>query len=168
MQIGHEKTLTALLPALAGANLIYGLGMLESGITLSYGQLVADNEFAMMIKRVVKGIPVDDENLAVDVISQVGAGGNFISQEHTRKFMRTLQSQPRLIDRNRRGRWLDLGGKGMMDRAVEEAQHILQTHKPDPLPAGTESQLRSIIEEAEAEADERARAKEVRYVRKTK
>ena len=41
-QSGHEKTLTGLLPALAGANLIYGLGMLESGVTLDYGQLVMD------------------------------------------------------------------------------------------------------------------------------
>ncbi len=49
-QSGHEKTLTGLLPALAGANLIYGLGMLESGVTLDFGQLVMDAEFARMIK----------------------------------------------------------------------------------------------------------------------
>ena len=42
-QSGHEKTLTALLPALAGANLIYCLGMLESGVTFDYGQLVMDD-----------------------------------------------------------------------------------------------------------------------------
>ena len=49
-QSGHEKTITGLLPALAGANLIYGLGMIESGMTFDYGQLVMDNEFAEMIK----------------------------------------------------------------------------------------------------------------------
>jgi len=41
-QTAHEKTLTALLPALAGANLIYGLGMIEMGMTLSYAQLAGE------------------------------------------------------------------------------------------------------------------------------
>ena len=63
-QAGHEKTLTGLLAALAGVNVVYGLGMLESGVTIDFGQLVMDNEFAGMIKHVLKGIPVDDENLA--------------------------------------------------------------------------------------------------------
>ncbi|MBW2677288.1 MAG: trimethylamine methyltransferase family protein, partial [Deltaproteobacteria bacterium] len=39
-QAGHEKSISALLPALAGANLIYGAGMLEAGMTFSFGQLV--------------------------------------------------------------------------------------------------------------------------------
>ena len=56
-QSGHEKTLTGLLPALAGANLIYGLGMIESGMTFDFGQLVMDDEFAGMIKHVRRRHP---------------------------------------------------------------------------------------------------------------
>ena len=56
MQTGHEKTLTGLLPALAGANQIYGAGMIESGVTFDLGQLVMDNEIARMIKFAVGGI----------------------------------------------------------------------------------------------------------------
>jgi trimethylamine--corrinoid protein Co-methyltransferase len=70
-QSGHEKTLTGLLPALAGANLIYGLGMLESGVTMDYGQLVLDNEIARLIKYSVGGIPVNDETVGVEVLSHV-------------------------------------------------------------------------------------------------
>ncbi|UCH98684.1 MAG: trimethylamine methyltransferase family protein, partial [Candidatus Aminicenantes bacterium] len=76
--MGHEKTLTGLIPALAGANMIYGLGMLESGITFDFGQLVLDAEFARMIKHVVKGIPVDDETLAINVIKETGPFGDFL------------------------------------------------------------------------------------------
>ncbi|MCP4451947.1 MAG: Trimethylamine methyltransferase MttB, partial [Planctomycetes bacterium] len=61
VQTGHEKTLTGLIPALAGANMIYGPGMLESGITFDFGQLVLDCEFARMIKHTVMGMPVTDE-----------------------------------------------------------------------------------------------------------
>jgi len=66
VQLGHEKTLTALTAALAGTNLIYGLGMIESGVTFDYAQLVIDNEMARMVKQVVRGVRVDDEALAVD------------------------------------------------------------------------------------------------------
>jgi trimethylamine--corrinoid protein Co-methyltransferase len=150
-QAGHEKTLTALLPALAGANIIYGSGSLEMGTTLDWAQLVMDNEFAGMIKHMVQGIPVNDAMLAVDVIGEVGPFGDFISHEHTRKYMKTLQSQPKLIDRRRRDFWQQLGGTDLAQRAREEAKYILKTHKPDPLPPGVISTLRSVVEAAEAE-----------------
>jgi len=150
-QAGHEKTLTALLPALAGANIIYGLGMLDLGMTLNWAQLVMDNEFAGMIKHVVKGIRVDDEMLAIDVINEVGPFGDFISHEHTRRHMKTLQSQPKLIDRRRRDFWQQLGGTDLALRASEEAKYILKTHKPDPLSAEVASTISSIVEAADAE-----------------
>ena len=139
------------MPALAGANLIYGLGMLEMGMTLDWAQLVMDNEIAGMVKHVVQGIPVNDETLAVDVIHEVGPFGDFISHEHTRKHMRTLQSQPRLIDRRRRDFWQQLGGTDLAERSREEAKHILKTHQPDPLPQGVVTALRSIVQNAEEE-----------------
>ena len=136
---------------MAGANLIYGLGMLEMGMTISLGQMVMDNEFAGMIKYLVQGIPVNDEMLAVDVIHEVGAFGDFINQEHTRKHMKTFQSQPKLIDRRRRDFWQQLGGTDLAHRAREEAKYILKTHKPDPLPPDVLSTIRAIVQEAEAE-----------------
>ncbi len=150
-QAGHEKTLTALLPALAGANIIYGLGALEMGVTLDWAQLVMDNEFAGMIKHVVQGIAVNDETLAVDVIHEVGPFGDFISHEHTREHMKSLQSQPKLIDRRRRDFWQQLGGTDLAHRAREEAKYILKTHRPDPLPPEVLSTVCSIVEQAEAE-----------------
>jgi trimethylamine--corrinoid protein Co-methyltransferase len=125
--------------------------MLEMGMTLSWAQLVMDNEIAGMVKHVVQGIPVNDETLAVDVIHEVGAFGDFISHEHTRKHMRALQSQPKLIDRRRRDFWQQLGGTDLAERAREEAKYILKTHKPDPLPPGVSSTLRSIVQSAEEE-----------------
>jgi trimethylamine--corrinoid protein Co-methyltransferase len=140
-----------MLPALAGANIIYGLGMLELGITFDYAQLVMDNDMVKMVKKAVEGIAVNDQSLAVDVIKTVGAAGEFITQEHTYKYMRSEQSQPRLIDRRMRKAWADLGGKDFTERAYEEAVNILNNHKPTPLPQGAADQIRAIIEEAEEE-----------------
>ena len=149
-QAGHEKTLTGLLAALAGVNVVYGLGMLESGVTIDFGQLVMDNEFAGMIKHVLNGIPVDDENLAVDVIHDVGPLKDFLAQKHTLKHMRS-QSQPSLIDRRRRSKWQELGGTDMYERASAKAREILETHEPDPLPDSVLETIRSIVEGAEEE-----------------
>ena len=149
-QAGHEKTLTALLPALAGANVIYGLGMLEMGITFDFGQLLMDNDFAGMIKHVVRGIPVTDVTLSVDVIHEVGPFREFVSHEDTFEHMRTT-SRPKLIDRSRRGDWMSKGGKDLYQRSLEEARHILETHIPDRLPEKTIAAMRAIIRETEEE-----------------
>jgi trimethylamine--corrinoid protein Co-methyltransferase len=135
---------------LAGANLIYGLGMIEMGMTIDYGQMVMDNEFAKMIKYVVQGIPVNDETLAVDVIHEIGVGKDFLSHENTYKHMKT-QSQPKLIDRRTREDWNAGGQTDMHQRALAEARYILENHKPDPLPEDVLTTLRSIVQDAEEE-----------------
>ncbi len=139
------------MAALGGANLIYGLGMLELGITFDFAQLVMDNEMAKMIKKAVSGISVTEETLAVDVIKQVGAGGEFVTSDHTFQHFKTAHSQTKLIDRRMRDTWLGLGGKDFTERAYEVAISILENHKPDPLPAGAAEKIREIVEQAEKE-----------------
>jgi trimethylamine---corrinoid protein Co-methyltransferase len=147
-QSGHEKTLTGLLPALAGANLIYGLGMLESGMTFDFGQLVMDHEFARFIKQSVAGIPVSDEMLMVEEIKKVGPFGDFLSLDSTMKYMRG-QSQPKLIDRRVRDEWQAMGSTTIYERALVEARRILAEHQVMPLPDGAAEKMRAIVEEAE-------------------
>ncbi len=124
--------------------------MIEMGMTIDYGQMVMDNEFARMIKYLVQGIPVNDETLAVEVIKEIGVGKDFLSHGSTYKHMRT-QSQPNLIDRRMREDWEASGRKDIYQRALEEARYILENHKPDPLPDDVLAAIRSIVEEAEAE-----------------
>ena len=138
------------MPALAGANLIYGLGMIEMGMTIDFGQLVMDNEFARMIKFVLNGIPVNNETLAVDAIREIGIGKNFLGHISTLNHMKS-QSQPQLIDRKMRERWTAAGSTDMYQRAIEEARYILENHKPDPLPDDVLAAMHAIVEEAEEE-----------------
>lgn len=135
---------------MAGANLIYGLGMLESGVTFDFGQLVMDNDFARMIKYAVNGILVNDETLAVDAIKEVGIGKHFLDHDTTFKYMRD-QSQPGSIDRRIREEWEQSGGSDIYQRASEKARDILENHKPEPLPNNVLATMRSIVEDAEAE-----------------
>ncbi len=130
--------------------MIYGLGMLESGITFDYGQLVLDCEFARMIKFTVQGIPVNDETLAVDAIKEIGPGRDFLMHPTTFKGMRN-QSRPEVIDRKMRGVWEAAGATTAYERAMEKARWILDNHHPRPLPDEVLARIRGIVEEAEAE-----------------
>ena len=130
--------------------MIYGLGMLESGITFDYGQLVLDCEFARMIKHTVQGFRVNDDTLALDVIKEIGPGGHYLMHEHTLQGMKS-QSQPELIDRQMREAWEKAGATNAYERATAKAKWILENHKPDPLPDEVLGRIRAIIEETEKE-----------------
>ena len=130
--------------------MIYGLGMLESGITFDYGQLVLDCEFARMIKFTVQGIPVNDETLAVDAIKEIGPGRDFLMHPTTIKHMRE-QSRPEIIDRRMRGVWEAAGATSAYERALEKARWILANHQPDPLPDEVLIAIRNIVKQTDAE-----------------
>ena len=139
-QSGHEKTLTSLLPALAGANLIYGLGMLESGVTIDYAQLVMDAEFARMVKFCVPGIPVTDDTLSVDVIAEVGPFSDFLSHDDTYKGMRG-QSRSTLIDRRVREEWAASGSTSCTSARSWRPAGSSRRTVPAPLPEGVAANL---------------------------
>jgi len=138
------------MAALAGTNLIYGLGMIESGVTFDYAQLVMDDEIARMVKQVVRGIRVDDEALAVDDIAAVGPFGDFLSLDATMRHMREA-SQPELIDRRVREDWEARGGSDLYQRSLQKARHILETHQPEPLPDDVLARIRRIVDDADLE-----------------
>jgi len=135
------------MPALAGANLIYGMGMLESGVTWCHEQLVIDNDIVTMIKCAIQGIDVTDDTMAVDLVKQAHEIKDFLHQKHTIQFMRK-QSKPKLINRATRGAWEAKGGKDLTQAAREEAHRIITTHQPEPLSDDVKKTLRDIVETA--------------------
>lgn len=136
---------------MAGANLIYGAGMIESGVTFDFGQLVMDNEFAKMIKHAVAGIPVDDETLAVEDIAGVGPFGDFLSLDATLKHMREL-SQPEVLDRRVREDWEARGSRDLYTTCLEKARDVIREYVPEPVPDDVAARLHAIVEETDRAA----------------
>ncbi len=135
---------------LAGANLIYGLGMLDMGCTVSYEQLLMDCDFAEMIKYAMSGIPVNDRTLSLDIIHEVGHARDFLSHKDTFN-NRHIQSNPTLLDRRLRARWEEAGATSMVERARAQARKLLADYRPEPLPEAALDRIRAIINEAEDE-----------------
>jgi len=132
---------------------IYGLGMLEAGVTFNLAQLVMDNDFAEMVKWALKGIPVSDETLAVDLIHKVGPFNYYMTEEHTLKHMKEI-SHPELIDRSNYDRWTQAGQPTIYEKAHAKAKDILENYKqPKPLSDDVIAKIRSIVVEAEEELD---------------
>lgn len=124
-QCGYESALTSLLCGLAGANFIHdAAGMMEFALTACYEKYVVDNEILGMVMRAVQGIEVNEETLAFDLIKEVGPGGNFVTAQHTRRFMRDQHYQPSLSNRDSREDWEAEGGKTTWERAAEKVKHL--------------------------------------------
>lgn len=150
IQAGLEKSITLMMAALAGINLIYSFaGTLESTLTMSYEQLIIDNELAGMVSRALKGIEVNDETLAVDVIKSVGPEHHYLTQKHTIKNFMKEHYIPKIINREKRETWEKAGSKDLREIAREEVKRILKTHQPEPLDRDVEKELKRIIEEVE-------------------
>jgi len=150
-QAAIEASMSITIAALSGANLIHDVGYLESGLLGSYDMLVMSNEAIGMAKRLLQGVTVTPETLAVDVIERVGPGGHYLTQEHTRHHFRNELWLPTLMDRQQRRSWDASGSKTMAERVRAKVLHILEHHEPLPIPEEVEARLKEIV----AQADER-------------
>lgn len=133
---------------LAGANIIYGLGMLEMGMTISHAQLMMDAEMAEMMLFSMDGIVVNDETLSVDVIKEVGPRGDFLSHMNTFENM-NIQSRPKLIDRLTRDQWKEAGSLNMEKRAALAAKKLLEEWHPTHLSEEQIKRIRAVVNKAE-------------------
>ncbi|MBW2675295.1 MAG: trimethylamine methyltransferase family protein [Deltaproteobacteria bacterium] len=145
-QAGYESALTNLMVALAGGNLIHdAAGFIEFCMTASYDKLVIDNEIIGMVMRAVAGIDVNEETLAFDIIKKVGPGGNYLSERHTRKHMRSEQFVSELSNKNDRPSWEAGGSKEIRARAAQKVTELLEKPLRSFIPDETFRQMRSSI-----------------------
>jgi trimethylamine--corrinoid protein Co-methyltransferase len=122
--------------------MISGPGMLDFENCQSFEKLVIDDTICGMALRLVRGIDVNDETLAVDLIKKVGVGGHYLAQRHTMEWLsKEIFNPSDLVDRRELSAWKKLGSKDTVQRAREIAQGILRDHKAEPLPTDIEKNL---------------------------
>jgi trimethylamine--corrinoid protein Co-methyltransferase len=148
-QAAIESAVSLTIAALSGANLIHDVGFLESALLGSYDMLVMADEVIGMAKRILRGVRVDADTLASDVIERVGPGGHYLTQPHTRQQFREEMWVPSLMDRQMRRAWEASGRQTMADRIRAKVLHILENHHPDPLEGRVEDALQAIVAEAD-------------------
>ena len=152
-QNGFERALNAVIPALAGADELSGIGEMEAGVSSSYAQMVLDDEFLGSILRARKGLAVDADALAVDVIAAVMDGTrNYLGQKHTMRHLKAGEvALTKLSERVNWETWERGGKKSVLERAQSQAEHILQEHCVPPLDAAQDKELDALLAAAEKE-----------------
>lgn len=151
IQAGIESALWILWTALSGANLVHDVGYIESGLTCSYEMIVIGDEIISFVRRLMGGIPITPETLALDAIHEVGPLGDFIGSKHTLAHFREAW-YPRVFDRRPYSRWQEAGQPTAGDSARQVARQLIATHRPEPLPGNVLNTLQAIIAEADARA----------------
>jgi trimethylamine--corrinoid protein Co-methyltransferase len=148
-QSAIECTLSCLLAAQSGCNLIHDVGFLDNAISCSLEEVVMCDEIIAMVKRVMKGFEISDEDLALDVIDRVGPSGEYISDEHTLEHFRTEHWHPKRMNRHNYDTWREMGKKDMGTRLNEEVKKILETYQPRPLEPEIKASVEKIIKDYE-------------------
>jgi trimethylamine--corrinoid protein Co-methyltransferase len=150
-QAAIESTISILMTALSGANLVHDIGIVDNAMTVSFEALVMCDEIIAMVKRMMGGIEINQDTLAMEVLEKVGPGGHFLSEEHTLRHFKE-HHRSKLIDRQNYDAWMETGAATMGERMKAKVQHILAEYQPAPLPEDVQKELERIVRRADEKA----------------
>ena len=154
-QAGYEFSFNVLPIAMSGANMIFGAGGLETGLTFDYAKLVMDHECITNIHKLISGVKVDQESMVLSLIDEIGPGGSYLTHDHTFQHTRS-QSQGIVFDRKTRAQWVQSNnGRDLTEMAYEKAKNILENHKPFALSKDAKGTIKDLLEEFEADVMEK-------------
>jgi trimethylamine--corrinoid protein Co-methyltransferase len=142
-QAGFEKVNTSIPLLQHNASIIYGVGATDAGSTISYTQMVFDNEIIAGIRRMWEGITLHDPTEEVELIKSLTPRGNFMSTAHTRKNYR-CHWYPEIISRDTYDTWKKKG-ESIEQICQRKAQEILTNHKPEKLETRVEAEIERVM-----------------------
>lgn len=151
-QATFEAGLLSFMATFAGSNLNHDVGYLDFGLTGSLEMIVIMDEAIDQIRRMQKGIPVDDDQIALETIAAGAHQGQFLTQPHTLKHLRTTQWRPSLINRQGFEQWRQAGETSLLDRAKKRLDAILKTHEVNAIDASMEKKIQRIVDGYKGEA----------------
>ena len=154
VQAGIEKVMSMLFPVLAGAIGIGTMGHLENAVTFSPQQLVIDNEIAGGIRHILRGLEVNQETLAVDVIKEIGPQGTFFEHEHTLRHLREVVLPSAMFDRSNWAAVMSQDVRGIEEKAKRVAAELMRQETVPPLSLEQERAIDEVVAEAWAKRRE--------------
>jgi trimethylamine--corrinoid protein Co-methyltransferase len=142
-QAGIENSLSTFMACVSMSDMLLGVGLLHGSRIWSYEQMLMDCEIYDIVHKMMKGIVVDEETLALETVHNVGPHGNFLAQKHTRRHMRELWV-PKFMDRRPYEVWLEKGDNAP-DWARAKATEIYANHQPELLDPKISHEFNHII-----------------------
>ncbi|MDR1676998.1 MAG: trimethylamine methyltransferase family protein [Deltaproteobacteria bacterium] len=150
-QAGAESAMSILIHALSGISLIHDVGYVDSGMASSAAMMVLGDEIISWTKRIMAGMEVSAETLALEVIDNVGPGGNFLSHKHTASHFRRESWFPSLFRKDQYDTWKSEGSPTCEQAMYQKTGQLLENHKPRPVSESLLEELKKMATEAEKE-----------------
>jgi trimethylamine---corrinoid protein Co-methyltransferase len=144
-QAAYENALSYMPTSLAGASILFGVGLLDGSNLLTYEQIILDAEIAAMIKRLQTPVDFEDEAFALELVKQLGPGGVYLDQLHTVQNMRGALSLPLMSDRDNYDGWYQKGHLDSVSAARAKVEEILARHKPAPIPQEVLKAMKEVV-----------------------
>lgn len=146
-QAGVEAALSLFQATLAGSTLIHDVGYMDSGMTASWELIVLGNEIIGHLKRLMEGIDLSEEHLALELIDKVGPGGHFLMEDHTLQHFRDVW-YPQILNREEYTIWAEKGAKPLREVLAEKVRWILENHHPERLSDQVDERIESVLQRA--------------------
>ena len=147
-QAAMEAMASIMMATLDGCNLVHDVGYLGQGLAGSAAAVVMCSEIISYVRRIRRGFDISRDRIGLDVIHEVGPGGNFLAHGHTLAYCREEHWVPRFANRRSPEVWQENGGKRYGSVVVEKALDILATHQPERLSPASIKRLDAILEKA--------------------
>jgi len=157
-QAALENAISNYTAVLSGGNIIHDTGYSESGLTGNLFNVVMNNEILGMAFRIARGVEVNEDSMALDVIEEIGPQGHYLLHEHTNRYFRTDTWEPEMLNRMPYEEWKNAGGKTLGQKVKEKTRHLIENHQGPSVPESARREIEKILEQAE-ERVARERAK---------
>jgi trimethylamine--corrinoid protein Co-methyltransferase len=145
-QAGYETGMSAMGGLVSGMDMFNIGGLIDALKTFDFAKAVIDDEIALMMKRVKRGVTFSDDELAVDLVKQIGPGGSFIVHPHTIKRMKTEALLTKIADREARTIWEKKGSEDIHARAMKRVREIMASNTAPLLSEELDEKLRGEFE----------------------
>jgi trimethylamine--corrinoid protein Co-methyltransferase len=145
-QSAYESMMNLTAAVSSGLNLVlHAAGALESINCMSYEKFIIDDEMCGMARRMKRGVTIDSDTLALDVINRVGPGGHYLADPHTFRHFKTEFFMPQLANRTNYDTWKNSNDRDMAQRANRAWKEIVAEYCPPDLPPDIEADLISYV-----------------------
>jgi trimethylamine---corrinoid protein Co-methyltransferase len=153
-QCAAEATLSLFTSLLHGANIVHDVGFMDAGLQGSLQLIAICNDLIGFLRAATAGVLVNDETLALDVVDELGATGDYLTHPHTLKHFRE-PFYSKLADKGTYSQWMDRDATTMEARAAQQVDALIQSHTPEPLPADVQREIDQIVQREQVWIDNR-------------
>jgi len=146
-QAGYESVFSLWGAVMGGANVVFhGAGWLEGGLRASYEKLVIDADLLSMVQTFLEPLRVDDSEMALDAIADVGPGGHFFGTQHTQDRYRNAFYMPMISDWRNFESWEEAGSPTAQDHAVDLVGQALGEYTEPAMDSAVRDELDAFVQ----------------------